>query len=86
MNGVVMNHYEACGRCHQPVCGCPPEETMFTRERLEAKAEDEAWTLDELRAWARLQNAPGPDVVGHPVDENGELFNGECYCRECLSS
>lgn len=28
---VSFNHFEACGVCHQPVCGCPqPEPEPFT--------------------------------------------------------
>lgn len=37
-------------------------------------------TLAELREHAAQRGVPGPDV-----DEHDEDYDGECYCRLCLS-
>lgn len=37
-------------------------------------------TIAEVRVMAAGRGVPGPDV-----DEHDEAYDGECYCRLCLS-
>lgn len=42
--------------------------------------EDDTMTLEEVRALAAERGVPGPDV-----EEHDEGYDGECFCRLCLS-
>lgn len=41
---------------------------------------EDVMTLEEVRALAGERGVPGPDV-----EEHDESYDGECYCRLCLS-
>ncbi len=47
-------------------------------------SDDDILVLEEVRVLAEQQGVPGPDVADHPVNADGSLYDGPCYCAECL--
>lgn len=57
-----------------------PRETRRMAAEEEAKMKGPELTIDQIKALAKERGVPGPDVVEHD-----EEYDGECYCQLCLS-
>ena len=47
-------------------------------------SDDDTMTLEEVRALAERLGVPGPDADEHPLNEDGSLYGGDCFCQDCL--
>lgn len=62
-----------------------PSQAPSVAERI-AVAWDRKFRGEVLETFllALKMNAPGPDTVEHPDNDDGtDLYGGDCYCHDC---